>query len=225
MYKLLKPAPVSISLTLSILNLPLSSSSTTSRELLSQFSTCSGWRWLEVGGKWENVSLLFDSSMKIVVLKTIGFKKIRLFFRDAKWCFDTSSGFKGLNGWRLVVFMVLYLWYCLIVTGSLDRILMPWWWNVMSLKLCSKVSTIYSYLIDSLNHEEHNFYIPWDDTALQTQGSKFKPWLSEAEHAISRSQYWIFTSERVRNILFLWNLKASVVFEPAIFPNWICGSR
>ena len=35
-------------LTLSILNLPLSSSSTTSRELLSQFSTCSGWRWLDV---------------------------------------------------------------------------------------------------------------------------------------------------------------------------------
>ena len=38
-----------IVLTLSSLNLPLSSSSTTSRELLSQFSTCSGWRWFEVG--------------------------------------------------------------------------------------------------------------------------------------------------------------------------------
>ena len=33
------------SLTLSSLNLPLSSSTTTSSELLSQFSTCSGWRW------------------------------------------------------------------------------------------------------------------------------------------------------------------------------------
>ena len=31
--------------------LPLSSSSTASREFLSQFSTCSGWRWLEMGGK------------------------------------------------------------------------------------------------------------------------------------------------------------------------------
>ena len=39
--------------TFSSLNLPLSSSSTTSRELLSQFSTCIGWRWLEVGGKWK----------------------------------------------------------------------------------------------------------------------------------------------------------------------------
>ena len=30
-------------------------------------------------------------------------------------------------------------------------------------------------------------------------------------------QYWIFTSERGRNILFLWNLKARVVFAPATF--------
>ena len=35
-------------LTLSSLNLPWSSSSNTSRELLSQFSTCSGWRWFDV---------------------------------------------------------------------------------------------------------------------------------------------------------------------------------
>ena len=35
-------------LTLSSLNLSWSSSSTTSRELLSQFSTCSGWRWFDV---------------------------------------------------------------------------------------------------------------------------------------------------------------------------------
>ena len=45
-------------LTLSNLNLPLSSSSNTTRELLSQFSTCSGWRWLEVGGKWKKNMLL-----------------------------------------------------------------------------------------------------------------------------------------------------------------------
>ena len=28
----------------------------------------------------------------------------------------------------------------------------------------------------------------WDDTALQTQDSKFEPWRSEAEHATSRSR-------------------------------------
>ena len=42
-------------LTLSGLNLSLSSSSTTSRELLLQFPTCSGWRWLAVGGKFKKI--------------------------------------------------------------------------------------------------------------------------------------------------------------------------
>ena len=43
-------------LTLSNPNLPLSSSSTTSRGLLSQFPTCSEWRWFEVlYGKWKNI--------------------------------------------------------------------------------------------------------------------------------------------------------------------------
>ena len=45
------PAAQVLTLTLWSLNLPLSSSSTTSRELLSQFSACSGWRWFEVGEK------------------------------------------------------------------------------------------------------------------------------------------------------------------------------
>ena len=44
-------------LTLSSLNLPLSSSPTTSRELLSQFSTCSGWRWFEVGEKLNKMTM------------------------------------------------------------------------------------------------------------------------------------------------------------------------
>ena len=44
-------------LTLSVLNLTLSPSSTTSRELLPQFSTCSGWRWLEVGDKLKKITM------------------------------------------------------------------------------------------------------------------------------------------------------------------------
>ena len=35
----------------------LSSSSTTSRELLLQFSTCSGWKWLEVGEKLKKIAM------------------------------------------------------------------------------------------------------------------------------------------------------------------------
>ena len=43
----------------------LSSSSTTSRELLSQFSTCSGWRWLESGGKWTKyIVIIIKNSWK-----------------------------------------------------------------------------------------------------------------------------------------------------------------
>ena len=44
----------------------------------------------------------------------------------------------------------------------------------------------------------------WDDTALQTQDSKFKPWRSEAEHATSRPRRLLtilsFTSGWGRNI-------------------------
>ena len=88
------------SLILSGLNLPLSSSSTTSRELLSQFSTCSGWRWFDVVKKLQKIF------MYLVVLvnqfhgnfhsKTICCRKIKFVFRDVKWCFIASWGLKGL---------------------------------------------------------------------------------------------------------------------------------
>ena len=66
-------------LPLSGLSLPLSSSSTKSRELLPQFSTCSGWRWFDV------------------VSKTLCCRKIKSVFRDVKWCFNASSGLKGFK--------------------------------------------------------------------------------------------------------------------------------
>ena len=49
------------------LNLPLSSSSTRSRELLSQFSTCSGWRWFEIR---ENCHVLVNQFHEIFHSKT-----------------------------------------------------------------------------------------------------------------------------------------------------------
>ena len=64
-----------------------------------------------------------------------------------------------------------------------------------------------------------------DDTALQTQDSKFEPCRSEAEHATSRSRrlptilnIYEWAGE---NILFLWNMEARVGFESAIsdFPS------
>ena len=60
----------------------------------------------------------------------------------------------------------------------------------------------------------------WDDTALQTQDTKLEPWQFKAENATYRLrgslQFWIFASERGRNILFLWNLYARAGFELAI---------
>ena len=51
-------------------------SSTTSHELLSQFSTCSGWRWLEVGDKWKKISLLLKTVSKNVRFKTPRCRKL-----------------------------------------------------------------------------------------------------------------------------------------------------
>ena len=53
-----RPWELSWLLTFSSLNLPLSSSSNTSSELLSQFPTCSEWRWLAVGEKLKKIAML-----------------------------------------------------------------------------------------------------------------------------------------------------------------------
>ena len=84
-------------LTFSSLNLPLSSSSTTSRELLSQFSTCSGWIWLEVGEKVKKIAFSAIFLMDIFLLRHLIFSKIKSVFRYGKWCFNASWGFKRLN--------------------------------------------------------------------------------------------------------------------------------
>ena len=61
----------------------------------------------------------------------------------------------------------------------------------------------------------------WHDTALQTQGSKFEPWRSEAEHATSRSRRlskilnlykWVGNK-----IVFLWNLETEVALIPVAY--------
>ena len=83
-------------LTLSGLNLPLSSSSTTSRELLSQFSICSGWRWCDVKIK-ENCYALVNQVHRNFRSNTLCCRKIKSVFRDVKWCFNASWGLKQLT--------------------------------------------------------------------------------------------------------------------------------
>ena len=97
-------------LTLSTLNLPLSSLFTTSREFLLQFSTCSEWRWLEVGGKWEKDLVIIERvPWKSVFLKPLG-AEIKSFFRDTKWCFDASWGFKDLISLVICAAIESLLW-------------------------------------------------------------------------------------------------------------------
>ena len=67
-------------LTLSTLNLPLSSSCTTSRELLSQFSNCSGYIWFEMSEKLKKIAMYLKTSfMEIFILTPIIVGKLSLF--------------------------------------------------------------------------------------------------------------------------------------------------
>ena len=45
-----------------------------------------------------------------------------------------------------------------------------------------------TYRLNWTRRTSWGWWDEWDDTALQTQDSKFKPWKSEAEHATSRSR-------------------------------------
>ena len=62
-----------------------------------------------------------------------------------------------------------------------------------------------TYRLSLVSRTTWGWWDEWDDTALETQNSK----------------YWIFTSERGRNILLLWNWNARVECEPSIsdFPS------
>ena len=84
-------------LTLSNLNLPLSSSSTTSRELLPQFSTCSGWRWYDVVEKWKKIAMYWQTSFIGIFIRWPLFVRKLGLFRDVKWCLNASRGLKGLT--------------------------------------------------------------------------------------------------------------------------------
>ena len=83
-------------LTLSSLGLPLSSSSTTSRELLSQFSM--GMKMIWCGLKiQENWHVLVNQLHGNFLSKTLSFRKINYVFMNVKWCFNASWGLKGLK--------------------------------------------------------------------------------------------------------------------------------
>ena len=67
-----------------------------------------------------------------------------------------------------------------------------------------------TYRLNWARRTSWGWWDEWDDTALQTQDSKFKPWRSEAEHATSRSR-------RLSTILSFrsgWGRNIFVYFKP-----------
>ena len=74
----------------------------------SQFLTCSGWRWLEVGDKWKNILLILKQFHENFRSKTTRFQEIKSFFRDAKWCFNLLTA-KSFN-WNFHPLEVVSRW-------------------------------------------------------------------------------------------------------------------
>ena len=84
--------------TLSSLNLPLSSFSTISRELLSQFRLVvdeDDLMWVKIK---ENCHVLVNQFRGDDRSKSLSCRKTQYIFRDVKLCFNASWGLKGLKG-------------------------------------------------------------------------------------------------------------------------------
>ena len=62
-----------------------------------------------------------------------------------------------------------------------EHVLYIWYESGFRPSLCT-------YRLNWARRTSWGWWDDWDDTALQTQDSKFKPWRSEAEHATSRSR-------------------------------------
>ena len=105
----------------------------------------------------------------------------------------------------------------------IDRSSLDGWWLVWYLEKLNEWDFrphLFTYRLNWARITSWGWWNEWDDTVLKTHDTKFEQWQSEAEHAILghgiSPQYWIFTCARERNILFPWNLKANVGFEPVI---------
>ena len=85
-----------VTLTLSELNSPLSSWSTTSRELLSQFSTCSGSKWFDVVLELLKIVMNWSISfMEIFILKPFVVGKLSMFSGMYNDAWMHREGLKG----------------------------------------------------------------------------------------------------------------------------------
>ena len=111
-----------------------------------------------------------------------------------RWCPSWRRG-SCSRGWRRD--------WSLSTRGSSGCVCSPctWWWHwspndrwVYTRERSYKWNEsgfrplLCTYRINWARRTSWGWWDEWDDTALQTQDSKFKPWRSEAEHATSRSR-------------------------------------
>ena len=61
-------------------------------------------------------------------------------------------------------------------------------WNEMKWNESGFRPPLCTYRLNWARRTSWGWWDDWDDTALQTQDSKYEPWRSEAEHATSRSR-------------------------------------
>ena len=81
-------------------------------------------------------------------------------------------------------------------------------WNESGLR-----PLLFSYRLNWARRTFRGWSDEWDDSALQTQDSNFKPWRSEAEHATSRS--WRLQTIRVgTSFTSGWGRNIVVSFKP-----------
>ena len=149
--------------------------------------------------------------------------------------------------------MFMNVWY-LFMVGLLPAYMYhnKWsWWLTVNMKQDKTFSTIirfslYDQMIEKWN--ESGFRPPlctyrlnwarrtswgwwddWDDTVLQTRDSKFEPWRSEAEHAISRSRklptILTFTRGWRRNIFCFFSSVIIIIVLARFLYSRICPPR
>ena len=79
----------------------------------------------------------------------------------------------------------IYCFFFFWVSWSISRKYESCWWKWKESGFRPPLCT---YRINWARRTSCGWWDDWDDTALQTQDSKFEPWRSEAEHATSRSR-------------------------------------
>ena len=113
-------------------------------------------------------------------------------FKDKTWHQSTRLQNRWLPFWQIwIIFTHLKLW----IASARHNFKWCWYTSVNTHIRCRRKwnesgsrPPLCTYKLNWARRTSWGWWDDWDDTALQTQDSKFEPWRSEAEHATSRSR-------------------------------------